>query len=1231
MTDIKTLIEGYFAGELSEMESRELSKYLIDSPDTRRMICEYAQREVLLKNLVQDSPPGVKMGAELAWMDATVSTHPPISTIPASPSQKSSRVRWIGAGVCALLVIIAGAAILPPVRAMYVLGWKAGCGILFKKEGPASNAGTTQAEAKPLSRPAQKLTASPKSPAASIKPLPKPVLKDNQTISSWKWDKFQWQAVDAELVRPVTFPITVPPGHRFITVVVDNEKGFRVRNLLDSIDVSKLGGNPAATEPQTITVEWNGLNDDGQTLEDGTYHIRGCSHPGMKLIYEYSFLNPGTPPWEHYPNSGWGGDHGFPHAIACLRGHHGGDWRVAIGGTVGEGGTASFVIDVDDRKCKALNNGWNGAKALAAADGMLWICESGSKYLYRITYHDSLQVAFRGKAGATPTLKFDVDPWAIAVGKNRAAVLLHDEKQPQKERLVVFDKDSGDNQAEVPLPVPGRRNGLAFAADGTTLLVSTNSGMVSLDPEKPQGGSKPFTQTNIVSPGPLATDVAGNLYVLDRGPDYRVKVFSPDGKPLREVGTKGGQGNRLDWDGNALHGVEAISVDDDGNLWVAENGDQDTPRGRGFVRRIAVWDKSGHFVKDFVGTTWYAANNTCLHEQDPTLALAYGVIYKLEPGKKPGYRPLRFLTQGQPDGAPFWHWTGAPHTLFGSVRLFRSNVSGIMREYVLQSNGFPILFQANKGGEYRPIVAIASHEINSAFPQVKDEPKALFLWTDLNSDSLPQQAEFQRLEGSTYRADVGWGYPPSQDLVWYIEGIELKPRTFTEQGVPVYDVAKAKRLPTPQLYLPVGKHLLAGLGGKFNSPRDGVFTAGHHLFTDHDGIPVAKYRCNWPAVHASWSSTPGYTPGQTGRSVGELFFAGIVDANPDLGHVVAIQGNYGQSFLWSEDGLFVTALFKDTRQNPKGWGSREVVGADWSDITLMSECFGGWFGKQADGKTRYMFGRNGCHVVRVEGLEAVQRFNAGTVKLQGPTLQGKTLSVTNAPERVLRVPDVRGRFPPFKINGETAEWKGIERRDIKIGNDVSARVAVAHSLEHLWILAEIEDPSPWKNGGTDPKLAFKNGDAIELSVGPERPLRDSPIAGDIRVVIVPRPQGAVAIAYRPVKTEAKAEESYKFESPGKLLTFDSVAGLGEAQVAFKTAGSHYTVEVRLSCDQIELRQLRPGLRLRGDIGVLWGNEAGLVTERRAYLFNHSPEANIVSDTPSEAALHPSEWGTWLIE
>ena len=1246
MTDLKTLIEDYFAGELTDEQSRDLSQRLVDSADARRLVWEHAQQEALLEQLVEESrgeTRSVRLKPESPAKAGSIVEPAQSNFARASGFKGSRRLRWLSTAVVVLLMAtMASAAVFPPVRGLVARWWLAvvgGVPVNAPREVVKEDVDQVVTDQpKPIVIAEQ--AAEPKK-AEPAKPTPKPALKDEQKIAHWEWDKFRWQAVDANLVRPVSTSITIPTGHKFVTVVVDDANGVRVRNLLDAVEITKLGGKANAREPQVLGIEWNGLDDYGRSVPDGAYRIRGCSHPGLKCVYEYSFLNPGSPPWEHYKNSGWGGDHGYPHAIACLRGHNNGAWRVALGGHTAEGGSPGFVLGADDKKTHAFGRGWSGPKAMAASDGLLWIALGGGKDIQRIKYHTGGNAPFQTAKGPQALLKFDEDVWAIAVGTDKAAVLVHKEGDANwKDRVVIFDKNTGENRVVLPMDHAGQRNGLAFDATGRGLLISSVAGLFRVPAQDANPQWERITPVEVEKPGALATDKDGNLFVMDRGADYQTKVFAPDGKLLRAIGTNGGQGQRLEFDPAALHCVEAISVDDDGHLWVAENGDQDRPAGVGLIRRIAVWDRDGHFIKDFVGTTWYGANATCLHEQDPTLGYGYGVIYKLELGKKPGYRPWSYVSTAQPADSPFWLWTGAPWTLFGSARMFRSNVSGSMREYLLQSNGFPILFQADERGEYLPILAIGSHEHNKAFPLVKDEPKAVFLWTDLNADARAQPDEFQHLPGSTYRADVGTGYPPSRELIWYVEGIELKPQRFTAQGVPVYDVASAKRLPIPQHYLPVGKHLVTGLQGKFNSPQSGVYQAGHHLFTDLNGKSTATYRSNWPAVHASWSSTL-HQLGQTGCSVGELHYAGIIDSRSDVGHVVAMQGNKGQSFLWSEDGLFVSPLFKDSRESPQGWGGKEEFGADWTNISLYDECFGGMMARQDDGVVRYLFGRNGCQVVRVEGLELVKRFDAGVATLAksvGRVVE-KPGQVTVGPRSgeggdeagPLRVPNVRGRYPAFKVDGDSVEWQKIARHEIKVADKVVAKVAIAHSLEHLWLLAEVEDPSPWKNAGADPKFAFKTGDAIDLTLGSDRPDRMSSIAGDIRVLIAPSEKGPIAMAYRPVKPDAKPEEALKFESTAKSHTFASVMPVGDAQVAFKETKTGYTVEVRLSCDHIELKHLGPGLRMRGDIGILWGNEAGLVTERRTYLFNRSPSASIVSDTPSEAELHPAEWGAWVIE
>ena len=51
MTDLKTLIESYFAGELTDEQSRDLSQRLVGSADARRLVWEHAQQEALRSSL----------------------------------------------------------------------------------------------------------------------------------------------------------------------------------------------------------------------------------------------------------------------------------------------------------------------------------------------------------------------------------------------------------------------------------------------------------------------------------------------------------------------------------------------------------------------------------------------------------------------------------------------------------------------------------------------------------------------------------------------------------------------------------------------------------------------------------------------------------------------------------------------------------------------------------------------------------------------------------------------------------------------------------------------------------------------------------------------------------------------------------------------------------------------------------------------------------------------------
>jgi hypothetical protein len=229
---------------------------------------------------------------------------------------------------------------------------------------------------------------------------------------------------------------------------------------------------------------------------------------------------------------------------------------------------------------------------------------------------------------------------------------------------------------------------------------------------------------------------------------------------------------------------------------------------------------------------------------------------------------------------------------------------------------------------------------------------------------------------------------------------------------------------------------------------------------------------------------------------------------------------------------------------------------------------------------------------------------------------------------------VRHRVPVFKADGDLTEWASIPRHEIRQNDRVIGRVALAHNLDSLWIAAEVEDPSPAVNVSTDEggdlRFAFKGGDAIDLQFGPLLPARDSSGERDVRVLLVPGENQHRAVLYRPVKAKAKPEEAASFESPVRKVTFAQVKAIDGLECVFKKTSTGYVCEARLPADAIVL-ETSHRVRVRGDIGILRSHAGGETVQSRAYLFDQSPESQIVTDTPTEAELRPVRWGEWLFE
>ncbi len=221
----------------------------------------------------------------------------------------------------------------------------------------------------------------------------------------------------------------------------------------------------------------------------------------------------------------------------------------------------------------------------------------------------------------------------------------------------------------------------------------------------------------------------------------------------------------------------------------------------------------------------------------------------------------------------------------------------------------------------------------------------------------------------------------------------------------------------------------------------------------------------------------------------------------------------------------------------------------------------------------------------------------------------------------LRIVDRHGRAPV--VDGDLADWDGVKFHTIVCGRQPTAVAAVAHDRENLFLAYRVTDPSPLLNRGQDPLHHFKEGDAVDLMLGPTRDGRATPVAGDLRLLLVPT--GPVAVLYRQVWPGG---EPVEFSSPVRKVKFDSVRELPDATVKFAKTATGYTVEARAPLATLGVRW-QTGLKLAGDLGVLLSNDGGLLTVQRCNLFNQL--ATTVSDIPTEVELTPAGWGEMELE
>lgn len=1018
----------------------------------------------------------------------------------------------------------------------------------------------------------------------------------------------------ASLHPPIPIPFTLKePG--LVTLVIEDATGKRVRNLVSETPF------PAGAN----TAWWDGMDDllrdkeaarhgiyriPAQFVAPGTYTIRGLAHQPHSLRYEFSAYNAGSPPWPTPDHTGgWTTNHTPPQSALFVPGEKP---LVYLGSYVAEGGDGLAWVDLDGRKQGGkgwVGGTWTGAPYLA--------CEPGSTtVIVGSAWEGELRLTAVAPGGQEKPLlkqKFEGGKDSVALTGLAARNGVIVASLPKQKELIFVDAKTGKISDRKSFDDP---RGLAFDGEGR-LLVLAGKRLLRLDGE-------PGTLVDgFEDPQHVALDPEGRLYVSDRGRSHQVKVYSAEGKPVRTIGVAGPP-KAGPYDPNHMNNPCGIAVDSRRQLWVTETDFQ--------PKRVSVWSLEGKLLRAVYGPAEYGGGGK-IDPKDKTKFYYHGMEFRLDWEKGTSTLSRVLYRPGPGDlQLPGHHASGQPEepvTVDGRryfTNCFNSN----------PTNGASVaMIWREVDGLAVPCAGVGR---TSDWAVVKGRSKkpALFAWSDVNGDAQAQPEEIAVVERQSGGITV---MPDLAVVASRVDGQALRypVKRFTEKGVPVYDLAS-------------GEVLVAGAQGPSSSGGDQalvhengwtILTVGPKPFAPQSmggafkGEARWSYPSLWPGLHASHESPPPDRPGQligTTRLLGGF----VTPTSGDAGPLWAVNGNQGNIYVFTADGLFVAQFFRDVRQG-RLWAMPQASrNMDVTDLTLHDENFWPSWTQTADGKIYLVDGANTA-IVRVDGLETITRLPAVEVtvtaddlaRAQAYVLEQEAARQSATGRGILRVA-LRGAAPV--VDGKSDDWKDAEWVDVdKSGvpayfnsdskpHDVTAAVAVANGRLYAFYRAGEKDLL--RNSGEVAIAPFKTGGALDLMIGTDPkadPKRSRGGAGDVRLLVTRAKGKTLAVLYRAVVPGTK--EPVPFSSPWRTITLDRVEDVSaEVELAGGTDGNY---ELSIPLEKLGL-QAKAGDTIRGDIGLLRGD--GAQTLQRVYWCNKA--TGITADVPSEAELTPRLWGVW---
>ena len=876
-----------------------------------------------------------------------------------------------------------------------------------------------------------------------------------------------------------------------------------------------------------------------------------------------------------------------------------------------EGGSSLICTNLDGRKLW----GWRSdpslpydTMALAADDRYIYLAKSGWGWPNR-EKHGAGVVRFKLDGSAAPWPKEQGGTYLIVVrpyveepqgthppllggiaARNRLLYLSF-----TRENLIeIRSAESGELKDTISLEQPRH---IETDNDGT-LVVASGTRVVRVDPRTKQvtvlrEGLKQAYGVALAA----GAGQAGTIYVSDYS-GQQIVALDRSGTEQRRIGRAGGRQTAGAWQADGLLHPVGIEVDALGRVWCAE---MDLS-----PKRFSVWGAEGKLAKELVGPTFYGCGDSFLDAFDHSIGYSTGTRFKIDYANKT-YAPIAVNGRNDRPGALLWPtWSGRFVTCNGK-RYYTDE--GPRRTPVI------FAYEPDRMRALATVGVVRELQDSGLFAGVKAiaraKPMDWYSWSDRNGDALVQAEEVQVVPSPTGAGMFTyWGSLPGDDLTITLPSggryWQFAVTGWTPAGAPVYDLTQAKELARQK-----------GEAGYV------AMDAEHRVLIRGD--PIMAYR---PDGSIDWTYPSRYAmhgrPGvpAPGRIIEVHRITGLAPLPKEAGgQLFAMNGNNGEWYFMTTDGVYIQKIFRDFR----------VGGHKGPEYFISQESFGGHFVRTADdGKYYLVSGNTDARVFRLDGVESIRRFPAAKLAFTAEhfATAGRMLAdeaferKKRADARVPRaVPEAEG-FVATWPDGSLTEWTAL--------NGQAVAVRKAWSEDSLYLRWDVNDPTPLVNGGENAKLLFKYGDSVDLQIASDPradPQRREPAAGDVRLLITEAKGRPVAVLYEPVTKGTK--DKVAFSSPWRTISFDRVRDVtAEVKLRLTRRQGGYSVEAAVPWSLLGFKPAA-GDSLRGDLGVLFGNESGELTLLRSYWSNDN--TSIVSDVPSEAALEPRQWGVFGFE